>query len=59
MPQRSDEEKILELVQTQIVLQMFALGATQDKIAKVVGKSKLWVNTILKGLTRPKPGGSE
>jgi hypothetical protein len=56
---RADDDKVIELLQTQIVLEMFALGATQDKIAKVVGKSKLWVNAILKGLARPKAGGSE
>lgn len=50
-----DEDKLEELLQTLIVLEMFALGASQDKIAKVVGRQKLWVNTILKGLARPKP----
>lgn len=51
---RTDDAKLEELIQTLIVLEMFALGATQDKIAKVVGKSKLWVNTILKDIPRPK-----
>jgi hypothetical protein len=56
VPVRPDEDKVEELLQKLIVLQMFALGASQDKIAKVVGKQKLWVNTILKGLpARPKP----
>lgn len=56
MPGRANEDNLEGLVQTQIVLQMFALGASQDKIAKVVGRQKLWVNTILKGLPpRPKP----
>lgn len=55
MPGRPDSDKLEELLQTLIVLQMFALGASQDKIAKVVGRQKLWVNTILKGLSRPKP----
>lgn len=56
MPGRANEDKLEELLQTQIVVQMFALGASQDKIAKVVGRQKLWVNTILKGLPpRPKP----
>ena len=55
MPVRPDEDKAEELLQKLIVLQMFALGASQDKIAKVVGRQKLWVNTILKGLPpRPK-----
>jgi hypothetical protein len=57
MPKRADEDRVEELLQTMIVLQMFALGASQDKMAKVVGRGKLWVNMILKGLPpRPKPG---
>jgi hypothetical protein len=54
MPGSPNEDKLEELLQTQIVLQMFAMGASQDKIAKVVGRQKLWVNTILKGLPRAK-----
>ena len=55
MSVRPDEDKAEELLQKLIVLQMFALGASQDKIAKVVGRQKLWVNTILKGIPpRPK-----
>jgi len=57
MPKGADEDKLEELLQIVIVLQMFALGASQDKIAKVVGRGKLWVNTILKGMPpRSKPG---
>jgi hypothetical protein len=55
VPGSPDDDKLEELLQTLIVLQMFALGASQEKIAKVVGRQKLWVNAILKGLTRPKP----
>lgn len=55
MPARADDEKLEQLLQTLIVLQMFALGATQEKIAKTVGRSKSWVNTILKDIPRPKP----
>jgi hypothetical protein len=54
VPVRPDEDKAEELLQKLIVLQIFALGASQDKIAKVVGRQKLWVNTILKGLP-PRP----
>jgi hypothetical protein len=54
-----NEDKLEELLQTQIVLQLFALGATQDKIAKVVGRQKLWVNTILKGLPKPVAGKTQ
>ena len=59
MPGRPNEDKLEELLQTQIVLQMFALGASQDKIAKVVGRQKLWVNSILKGLPRTKLVGGK
>ena len=55
MAGRPDEDKLEDLLQKVIVLQMFALGASQDKIAKVVGRQKLWVNTVLKGIPRPKP----
>lgn len=55
MPRRSDDAKLEELLQTLIVLEMFALGATQEKIAKVVGRQKLWVNAILKDIPRPQP----
>lgn len=48
-----DDDRLAELLQTMIVIQLFELGASQDKIAKVVGRQKLWVNTLLKGLSRP------
>ncbi|MGH2974764.1 MAG: hypothetical protein ACRDLL_07850 [Solirubrobacterales bacterium] len=41
-----------ELLQKLLVLQMFSMGATQAKTAKVVGRSKQWVNEILKGIER-------
>jgi hypothetical protein len=53
MAARREASSAEELLQTLIVLQMFSMGATQDKIAKVVGRQKLWVNTVLKGLSRP------
>ena len=55
MLRRPDQDKVEELLQTLIVLQMFTMGVPQDKIAKVVGRQKLWVNGILKGIpARPK-----
>ena len=51
---RPNEDKLEALLQTMIVLQMFALGVPQDKIAKVVGRQKLWVSGVLKGVPRPK-----
>jgi hypothetical protein len=50
--QRTEDEELKELLQKLLVLQLFSMGATQDKIAKVVGRQKLWVNTLLKGIPR-------
>jgi hypothetical protein len=47
-----DSQKVEELLQKLLVFQMFSLGATQGKTAKVVGRSKTWVNEILKGMPK-------
>ena len=46
--------KQVELLEKLLVLQLYSLGATQSQIARFVGKSKSWVNELLKGL--PKKG---
>ena len=51
---RNDGEQVTELLQKLLVLQMHAMGANQDRIAKAVGRQKAWVNDLLKGL--PKGG---
>jgi hypothetical protein len=50
-------DPVEELLQKLLVVQLFSLGATQEKIAKVVGRQKLWVNGILKGLPRKTDDG--
>jgi plasmid maintenance system antidote protein VapI len=45
-------QRVEELLQKLLVLQMFSMGATQAKMAKVVGRQKQWVNEILKGIPR-------
>ena len=59
MPRKKQDatDQATELLQKLLVLQMFALGATQDRIAKAVGKQKAWVNDLLKGL--PKGGRND
>lgn len=55
MPKRgaaNDLERVEEVLQKLLVLQMFSMGATQEKTAKVVGRQKQWVNEILKGMPR-------
>ena len=53
MIQKVGTEEV-ELLEKLLVVQLFALGATQSQIARFMGKSKTWVNDLLKGL--PKKG---
>ena len=48
------EGRSVELLEKIVLLQLYALGATQDKIAKVLGKQKAWVNDCLKSVPKPK-----
>jgi hypothetical protein len=57
MAKPDQSEELKELLQKLLVVELFALGATQDKIAKVVGRQKLWVNNLLKGLPRREHDG--
>ena len=54
MPKTSKtaSSKSEELLQKILAVQMHGLGATQDQIARIVGKQKLWVNALLKGVPR-------
>lgn len=56
MPKKRYEsgQRNIELLEKLLVLQLHALGATQGQIARVVGRQKLWVNSILRGI--PKKG---
>jgi predicted transcriptional regulator with HTH domain len=45
--------RITELLEKSLVLQVYALGIRQTEIARMVGKSPNWVNSLLKGLPRP------
>ena len=51
---RESEDKSVELLARILVFQMHALGAAQGRMAKAVGRSKSWVNDLLRGL--PKGG---
>jgi hypothetical protein len=47
-------ERTADLLEKLLVFQMYALGAPQDRIAKVVGTQKVWVNELVKDM--PKGG---
>jgi hypothetical protein len=56
MPKKKsvDEENTIDLLQKMLVFQLYALGVSQERIAKTVGRQKAWVNDLLKGI--PKGG---
>ena len=49
---KEDGDRSIELLEKLLVLQMHSMGATQDQIAKTVGRQKLWVNSMLRGMPR-------
>ncbi len=49
---RGKKDRAAEYLEKLIVLQLYALGASQDHMAEAVGKSKTWVNDLVKGLPR-------
>lgn len=57
MPRKRYEpgKRDTELLEKLLVVQLYSLGATQDQIARVIGRQKAWVNAMLKGI--PKKGG--
>jgi len=56
MPQRrvQPESRSVRLLEMLVSLHLYSLGASQDKIANALGKSKGDVNTFLKGVPKPK-----
>jgi len=46
--------KIEELLSKLIAIGLWNAGASQEKIAQAVGKSKIWVNDFLKDVPKPK-----
>jgi hypothetical protein len=54
---RAVEQSGSDLLAKLLAAQLHSMGATQDQIARIVGKQKLWVNTLLRGVPRtPKEG---
>src|SRR5581483_6947548 len=44
------EQRSADLLEKLLVFKLYALGATQDRIAKAVGRQKAWVNELVKGV---------
>ena len=54
MPGDKGIERLAGLVERQIAIQLYFAGVNQQTIARVLQKSKGWVNTLLQSF--PKPG---
>lgn len=51
MPKTADaDSKEAVLLEKLLVVQLHSTGATQSQIAKFLGKSKTWVNALVKSL---------
>jgi len=48
----SSGNRLTELLEKLLVMQMDAMGATQNQIAKTVGRQKLWVNGLVRKIPR-------
>lgn len=61
MPKKPQEipDKSVELLARLLVFQLYALGASQGRMAKAVGRSKSWVNDLVKGLPKGGSGGGQ
>jgi len=45
-------DRVIDLIERLLAIQLHGMGVTQGKIAKTVGKQTVWVNSLLKGLPR-------
>ena len=56
MPRRRAEpaDRSVDLLEQLVLLQLHVLGASQGRMARFLGKSKVWVNACLKGVPKPK-----
>jgi hypothetical protein len=48
-------ERIVSLLERQTAIQLYFGGANQGAIARMLKKSKGWVNDLLRGLPRKQP----
>ena len=49
---KDNSARVSDLLEKLLAVQLHSAGATQDQIARMVGKQKLWVNRLLKGIPR-------
>lgn len=47
-----DLDKKIELLEKLLAVQLYSMGTPQGRIASIVGKSKTWVNELLRGVPK-------
>lgn len=52
MAEESSLDRIASLLEREFAVQLYLRGASQDTIARVVHKSKSWVNDLLRGVPK-------
>jgi len=53
---RVKKDRTVDLLEKMLVFQLYGLGVPQERIAKTVGRQRVWVNDLVKGI--PKGGKS-
>jgi hypothetical protein len=52
MAEDKSMERIINLLERQMALDLYLRGVKQDRIARIVQKSKTWVNDLLRDIAR-------
>lgn len=54
MPKKKhiEEDRTVDLLAKMLVFQLHTLGIPQERIATTVGKQTVWVNDLLKGISK-------
>jgi len=55
---KREDDRTEDLLEKLLVFQLFSLGASQARIAKIVGRGKQWVNEMLRGIPRRENDGA-
>ena len=47
-----ENDKSVILLEKMLVFQLFNMNVSQERIAKIVGRQTVWVNSLLKGIKK-------
>jgi len=48
----TQQNDTIDLLEKILVFQLFSLGASQGRIAKIIKRQKAWVNDLVKGISK-------